>query len=62
MPTFGFMRQNSAEPDRSEWSEWDRLFNEFTAAIAEMIALQTGPIQAANSQEQAVSTMKKTYQ
>src|SRR5205823_5710687 len=55
MLTFGVMRQNSVEPDSSAWSEWDRLFYEFTGAIAEVIALQTRPIQDANSQEQAVS-------
>jgi hypothetical protein len=55
MLTFGVMRQDSIEPDSSAWSEWDRLFNEFTEAIAEVIALQTRPIQAATSQEQAVA-------
>jgi hypothetical protein len=30
------------EKETSEWSEWDRLFDEFTAAIADMIAVQAG--------------------
>lgn len=37
---------SSVEPDNPTCSEWDRLFGEFAAAIAEIIALQVEPVQA----------------
>ena len=41
---------SSAEPD-STCSEWDRLFGEFAAAIAEIMALQVEPVHAMRSQD-----------
>jgi hypothetical protein len=50
------MPENSAEEIvGSEWPEWDRLFGEFTAAIAEMIAVQAGIVFAASNRGKASS-------
>jgi hypothetical protein len=44
------MSCNSVEPD-PKCSEWDRLFGEFAAAIAEIMALQAEPVHAMRSQD-----------
>jgi len=45
------------EIESSEWSEWDRLFDEFTTAVADMIAVQAGLAQAPPFLEQGLTPL-----